>query len=94
MKDDKKELFEFFSVETEKVRKVTGKGGKYEGALKKFVNSGKEQMGVRYHGQSEKLSGVVATLRKIASNEKYAVDVSLAETERGEQVILFTRKGK
>ena len=98
MSEKKHEMFEFFDVEEEPVKALTGKRGSYSlyvKALKDFVKSGKESSGVRYYGESKKLSSVVATLRKNAKDNKLPVKVELAETEDGgDKVILFSKLRK
>ncbi len=81
----------------QKLTIVSGKrgGGEYKQELKDFVKSDSDEWVVKYHGSSKKLSGVVATLRKFAKEDKLPVKVDLAVTEdKEETVILFTKTKK
>jgi hypothetical protein len=94
----KGDLFELFDADKTKliVKKTRSKGGpkrpsKYEKVLDDFAESDKDKAGVWYHGESKRLSGVAAALRKMTVEKGYHISVAMAETAHGKKAILLSK---
>ncbi len=93
--DEQKPLFEKLNVNAEDVKiKSRGRasnGSLYEMALKDFNDSKEERRVVKYNGETKKLSGVRATLRKLAIKNKLPIKIEVGELNNGASVLLFSK---
>ena len=99
LKDEKNDyqnpLFKKLNVDIKDVKikpRRRIKGSAYELAMQEFILSiDEDKRAVQYLGDSKKLAGVVATLRKIAIAKKYPVKTEIGLLPDGMQVIVFSK---
>lgn len=88
-------LFEKLDVDAKDVKiksrgRVSG-GSYYESVMRDFNDSKEECMVVKYKGETNKLSGVRATLRKIAIANKFPIKTDVGELKDGTKVLVFSK---